>query len=193
MSQPPTNKRGRPIGSLSLVLLLAIGSGVVWAFVIGWCGGLLNQIASRKAVYQSVFFLNDGAPGIQSTGGGVAEGELFHTIEGERIANDSYVLDRRIYTVSLGGVKTPGGGGELVPWRADLRFDRWAPPAECVVLHSRWPAERRRSTWRDMTATPSGASATSDGKGIARIRLRSKTNSRWTASVCRAAIISHRD
>jgi hypothetical protein len=121
--------------------MLALGLGVIWAVVAEWCSSVARQARSRRAVYDELIYLGDGSPAIKTHGGGVEEGEIYRTIEGESIPNDSAVLGDYRYPSPMTGRRTPKRGPTLTPWSRRIlgMNDERRPPNYWYLVHDDKP------------------------------------------------------
>jgi hypothetical protein len=115
-------KRGAILHPFFLGLVLAVGAGAVWAFAVGWCLMVTTEVWHVDYVRESVTFMLDGTPLIQSYAGADWTTRSYRTLDGQPVAPEESP-DRlgALWGCQLQGPELPRARLWLIPWRDRIR------------------------------------------------------------------------
>lgn len=90
------SKRNAILQPLVLAVLVAIGFGLAWGIVVGWCVTVADQFASSGELYKYLYVRIDGTPLVRTTRSGIYGDWSVETLDGEPV-------DLRTAELTLGG------------------------------------------------------------------------------------------
>ncbi len=120
--------------SLALGAMLAMGAGVAWAIVCGWATDVVHGIVTPPDAFESVVFLPDGTPIIESQVGGNNAVRSFRSLDGKPLTvNDSHLQS---FTMLVGPPRKEEEFRNLQwPQRITYLYGDWLAPENWYFVH----------------------------------------------------------